>query len=696
MSDKLYCPLSCNKDCGGGCALRGVVENGVLQKILDSPHKLPHMKGCTKGYRMTESVYHRDRIKKPLIRTGERGTSDFRETTWDEALDLIAGKLKKLQDTGNCSSLMRIGGSGACRGALHNSVYTTKRFLSYFGPYTDTVGNFSSEASDFVKMPVFGTPYVGIDAKTLLFSKHIILWGFNPFETRFDCVAESVLMEASRRGITITVIDPRKTRTVKNLKARWIPIKAGTDSTLMMAILWILIEERLINRPFLEKYSHGFEKLEEYICGKSDGIERSPAWASSICGISEKEIRDFALIYAKALPTALLPGLSLQRSMGGENCDRLGAVLQLATGNTGMRGGSTGSSEWNKLPKPKVGKLPVPPNNSIQKVPVYSWADAVLQGQRGGYPSEIKFLYNVGGNYIGQASDTQKNIRAFQKADFSVTHDYFLTATASYSDVVLPVTTFVEREDLVTAPNNFIFYSAKAIEPVGEAKNDYSIFSLLAKKLGFEELYTENRTEEQWINYLLSQSEISDIPEFKQKGYYAAPSQERVGLSDFISDPEKHPLNTSSGKIEIASEEFLKMGGTLIPEIISFETGKKYPLKMISPHEKYRIHSQNDNIPSLKKLSDDRLWLNSCDAEKRAIKNGETVAIISPQGRIKASVFVTDKIAAGTVSLNQGVWLSNTDTNHGENINFLTSTVPTMPSGGSRTHSIIVNIIKLK
>jgi anaerobic dimethyl sulfoxide reductase subunit A len=695
MSETRYLPVSCNKDCGAGCALTAQIKNGVLQKIIDSPLRLSYMKGCIKGYRMGESVYHKDRITTPLIRTGERGSSHFRKAGWDEALNLIASRLQTLKDEGRCSELMRIGGSGSCRGALHNTDLVTQRFLSLYGNYTDTHGNFSSEASDFVKKPIFGTPYVGIDARTLLDSKNIILWGFNPMDTRFDCEVESILLEASKRGIPITVIDPRKTRTAENLKATWIPIKPGSDSAFMLAILWTLIEEKLINRDYLETYSRGFEKLEAYISGDLDGTAKSPLWASPLCGISEKEIRQFAETYADRKPTALLPGLSLQRAIGGENTDRLGAVLQLATGNTGKPGGSSGSSQWNKLEKPKLAKLPVPLNSHITKIPVYSWADAVLEGKKGGYPGDISFLYNVGGNYIGQGSDTEKSIKAFEKADFSVTHEYFKTATASHSDVILPVTTFLEREDIISTQNNFIFYSAQAIEPEGEAKNDFTIFSLLADRLGFGKLYHEDKTDEQWIESFLSQSELGDINEFKSRGFYAAPFRTRVGLSDFIKNPKEYPLQTESGKIEIASPEFESLGGTLIPEVIPFETSGIFPLRMISPHEKYRIHSQFDNIPSMKKLCDDRLWMNVYDGESRDLTDGETVTVVSPEGRISVPVFLTEKISRGTVSLNQGTWVSKSGDLEVGNVNFLTSTRPTLPSKGSRTHSITVNVLKI-
>ncbi|MBN2656388.1 MAG: molybdopterin-dependent oxidoreductase [Spirochaetales bacterium] len=692
MEQERSTPLSCNKDCGAGCALRAHLKDGQVTGITDSPFRPTYMRGCLKGYRSTETLYHKDRLTSPLIRTGKRGSGLFREASWDEALDLVSARMSGLREEGRQDEILRLGGSGSCRGALHNTASLTSRFLSLFGGFTDTLGDYSSQASEYVKNPVFGTSHVGIDAATLLQSKKIILWGFNPSDTRFDSEVEAVLRECSRKGTAIFVIDPRRTRTVRDFKATWIPVLPGSDSAFMLALLWVLIDKELIDRVSLKAYSTGFELFESYITGESDGIAKTPSWAEKICGIGAEEITSFAVQYSSVTPTALLPGFSLQRAVGGENADRLGTVLQLATGNAGLPGGSTGAAKWNRLPKPLCGKMKVPANPIGKGVQVYQWADAVLEGKAGGYPSDISFLYNVGGNFLGQSAGTGKVIRAFEKADFSVTHDYFLTDTARYCDVVLPVTTFMERDDIVGTQNNYLFYSAKAAEPVGLSKNDYDIFCELAGRLGFGKEFSEERTDRQWLDFFLEESEIEDIEKFKAEGIYRGKNRERIGLKDFFTDPLGNPLDTPSGKIEIASEKLQDAGGTLLPEHILIGTTENHPLRMITPHEKYRIHSQFENIPSLKKLCDDKLWINSGDALQRGIGEGDAVEVTSPDGAVVVEAHLTDGICRGAVSLNQGVWAISAE--KGSNANYLTSTEPTRPSMGSRTHSIIVEVKK--
>ncbi|MEA1910560.1 MAG: molybdopterin-dependent oxidoreductase [Spirochaetota bacterium] len=686
-------PVSCNKDCGAGCPLEAHVENGTIMKITDSSFKKSLMHGCLKGFRMTDVIYNKDRILKPKIRTGERGSGQFRDAEWDEALDLIADKLKSVKEARGAESVMRLGGSGSCRGALHNTATLTQRFLSYYGGYTETYGDFSSEASGFVKPYMFGTKNIGIDVKTLLNSKMIILWGLNPEDTRFGCETEALLKQAADTGIPFVVVDPRKTPSVTRYNAKWLPIKAGTDSALMLGMLYFLLSEGLADREFIYKYSAGFEKLELYILGKSDGIKKTPKWASDICGLSVRDIVKFTRDYSEARPAALLPGLSIQRAIGGENNDRLGTVLQLATANIGIPGGSTGAGQWNKLAKPECGSITVPLNSSVKQVPVYEWADAAIGGLDAGYPSDISFLYNVGGNYIGQSSDTSKGLAAFNKMDFIVSHDYFMTPTCQWSDVVFPVTTFLEREDILFSNTNYLFYSGKASEPVGKSRNDYSIFADLSNRLGFKEGFTKGKSESDWINYFLQNSEITDVEKFKKTGIYEAKDQSRIGLSGFISDPGKNPLDTPSGKIEIDLPEFPSFGGTAVPESVIMSVSKKYPLRLVTPHDKFRIHSQNDNLSVFKKLIDDKLWMNPVDAEQREITDGMVVSINSEFGHITNKVKVTDKIAQGNVSLNQGAWIEISDQNFLQgSVNILSSTEPALPSRGSRTHSIAVEV----
>jgi anaerobic dimethyl sulfoxide reductase subunit A len=170
-----------------------------------------------------------------------------------------------------------------------------------------------------------------------------------------------------------------------------------------------------------------------------------------------------------------------------------------------------------------------------------------------------------------------------------------------------------------------------------------------------------------------------------------------VGLSDFVADPQNHPLDTPSGRVEISSTAYAETGYSPIPECRILETKAQYPLRLVTPHPRFRIHSQYDNIPWFKKRERQALWIHPHDAAERGIGDGQRVCVSSPEGRVRITSCVTEDIMPGVVCLLQGAWPSfepdGTDTAGAANV--LTSTVPTLPSYGSRTHSVLVQVTQV-
>ena len=672
--------------------------DGRLLRIRDNPIRTAHMRGCVRGYQMVRGVYHPGRLKSPMVRAGPRGSGRFREVSWDEALQVVRDRLEQIRETWGAESVLRLGGSGSCRGALHNTELVTRRFFSLFGGYTDTTGSYSSGAESFVAPYLFGPGHVrryGIDAATLRHSRLILLWGANVADTRFGCELESRIREQRRKGVPVVAVDPRRSRTVQQLSDRWIPVRPGTDAALMAAVLYVLLREDLVDRTFVRRTSVGFDVLERYVRGEDDGQPKTPSWAEGICATPGEAIVELARQYGRNKPAALIPGLSIQRTIAGEEAIRMAVALQTATGNIGVPGGSSGSNIWGRLPRPRCGQLPVPPVPRPSEVPVYSWPDAILEGRAGGYPVEIKAVYNVGGNYLAMGSDLHKSVRAFERVELSVCHDYFLTPTARYCDVVLPVTTYLERADIVFPESNHLLYSHQVIEPVGQARNDYDIFHDLADRLGFGQEYSEGRNVAQWLEHFLDNSEIEDAEEFRRTGIYIGAEQERCGLSEFVSDPKSHPLDTPSGKIEIASKSYAGLGFPEIPTWRGFQPTSGHPLHLITPHARYRINSQYGNDPWFVQREEQGLWMNPRDAALRGIEEGRQVEVGSPEGKLRISVRITEDIMPGVVCLLAGMWPrigpDGTDTAGAANI--LTSTVPTEPSRSSRTHSVAVQVL---
>jgi anaerobic dimethyl sulfoxide reductase subunit A len=342
-----------------------------------------------------------------------------------------------------------------------------------------------------------------------------------------------------------------------------------------------------------------------------------------------------------------------------------------------------------------MGAIGVPPNPSRAAVPVVQWPDAILDPAQFGLSEPIKAAYNVGGNYLVQGSDLHKSRRALADLEFAVCHDLFLTPTAQQCDVVLPTTTSLEREDvIIPAGGNYLLYARQAVPPLSETRNDYDIFCELAGRLGFLAEYSEGRDAAAWLAHLAEQSEVPDLDEFKRTGIYLAEDQLRVGLSDFVADPQSHPLPTPSGRVEISSAAYARTGFEAIPHCRILEATAEYPLRLVTPHPRFRVHSQYDNIPSFGRGETQALWIHPGDARQRGIEHGQLVVIRSPQGSARIAACVTEEIMPGVVSLTEGVW-PRFDADGFElagSPNVLTSTEPTLPSRATRTHSVLVEV----
>ncbi len=592
-------PFFCGKDCGGdACALLATVADGRVTRIQHNPAGGEFLQGCRRGFDQPLFHHSPERLLKPLIRSGERGSGQFREATWDEALDLTAQRLGEIRDKYGPTAVLNLSSAGDT-GALHCTYLLLPRFLNLFGGATYLHGSYSTGAASFILPYLFGGDVgrTGFDAATMQHAETIILWGANLLETRMGSQMPHRLSQARARGAQIMVIDPRRSATAKATATRWLHPYPGTDAALMLAVLYVLFDEGLYQREFAEARSTGMDQLERSVLGIDGGTAHSPAWAEGICGIPAAEIASFAREYAAAKPAMLIPGYSIQRVYAGEEPIRLAVALQLATGNSGKLGGSTGSLN-NIQPGLRVGRLPVPPAPVEETVPQFRWPDLVLEGSAGGYPCDIHAIYAMGSNFVNQGADVQKNIAAFQKVDFSVCHDLFLTPTARMCDVVFPAASAFEKEDIgIPWLGNYLLYRPQIFPPTGEARSDYAALCALAERLGFGAQFSEGRSEAEWVQRFLDQSEIPDQVEFRRTGIYEAEKPLRAGLDDFCADPAAHPLDTPSGRIEIASQRFARDTGLpAIPTWMPPPADPRYPLRLVTPKSPIYTHSQS-NLP---------------------------------------------------------------------------------------------------
>jgi anaerobic dimethyl sulfoxide reductase subunit A len=668
--DEQIITTTCSYDCGGRCLLRVHIRDQKIAHISTENRKGLHIQACPRGLAQKSVVYHSDRLTQPLKRVGARGDGKFQPVSWDQALETIAEKIQHTISKFGTESLYFVTNTGSMA-TLHNTPIVTRRFFGLLGRCTTTWGNPSYEGAKQSALATFGTAATGSTRDNLLASKLIILWGWNPLVTRFGPDTIPYLSQAKKAGAHIVCVDPRQNQTCHALADEWIPVKPGTDTALLTAMAYVMISEELLDYCYVEKYTHGFDKFREYVTGETDGVPKSPEWAHAICGTPVESIVKLARSYIENKPASLIAGWAPGRTAYGEQFHRAASTLSAISGNMGIDGGhSAGGADYVDMGSFEK-TLPVPKTRH-HKVHLARLYDALLDSKSESKHPDCKLLYIVGCNLLNQNLNLNKGTQALKKVDFIVTHELFLTPTAKFADIVLPVKHFFEGEDIgqpfVGGP--YCIYMHKVLDAPPGVKSDLDIFSKIAERMGIEN--DNDRSDKEWLeSFIGSEPQLPDLRTLKTDGVKRfAMQRAHVAFREEIENPDKYPFPTPSGKIEIFSQRFAELDNPAIPPIPTYmpscegpedPLARKYPIQLISPHSKARANSQFDNIESIKKGADDNLWMNPTDANQRNIQNGNTVHVFNKRGRMRVAVKVTHRIMPGVASIDQGQWYAPDD-----------------------------------
>jgi len=694
-------------------AYRPVVEDGRLTAMEAVPWDADP---SPIGRSMPGAIDSPTRVRRPAVRRSFlerttrhisgtlRGREPFVELPWDEALDLVAEELQGVRQRHGNEAIFGGSYGWSSAGRFHHAQSQLHRFLNGFGGYVFSKDSYSLGAGRVL------LPHI-VDSMDNLLRQHtawdvlaqhcelFVCFGGLPVRNAqvspggaSDHGVRPALRRMAAAGRTRFVnISPARDDMAEVPDAEWLPVRPGTDVALMLGLAHVLVTEGLHDRAFLASHTTGFDHVQAYILGQADGVPKTPQWAAARCGIDAATIASLARRMASRR-TMVNIVYALQRSHHGEQPFWMAVTLAALLGQVGLPGGGfglgygcmnyigSGQSSFSGA------RLPQGQNPVKAFIPVARIADMLLapgapfdyNGRRHRYP-DIRLVYWAGGNVFHHHQDLNRAITAWQRPETVITHEQFWTAQARHSDIVLPATTALERDDIGSASNERQMIAMRAaIAPVGEARDDYAIFAALAQRLGFEHAYTEGRDVGQWLRHLYDGSRpraeaqgitLPAFDDFWRAGHFAVPRPAApvVLLEGFRADPVAHPLPTPSGRIELFSETIAGFGYDDCPGQawwFESEADADHPLHLLSSQPVTRLHSQYDHgeISRASKIAGrEPITLNTADAAARGIAAGDVVRVFNTRGAFLAGAVLSDGIRPGVAQIATGAWYDPLD-----------------------------------
>ncbi|HYO27193.1 MAG TPA: molybdopterin-dependent oxidoreductase [Azonexus sp.] len=770
---------SCDHNCGsrhmlvahkkGDVIVRLSTDDGRYQeggKIgLDTEEK-PQLRACLRGRSYRARLYSPERLLYPMMRVGERGEGKFKRVSWDEALDHVAKKMVELKQKYGPTAILDQGYAGTSYGVLHKSDQIEgllSRFLGMFGCRTNSWSVPSYQATTFSSRMTFGTISDGNEDDTFAHAKLIIMWGWNPAYTFHGGNTFYYMRLAKQRGCKFVVVDPQYTDSAASYDAWWIPIKPNTDAAMLAGMAHHIFVNNWQDQKFIDKFVQGMdagttpekfadkENFKDYILGKNDGIPKTPEWAEKICGVAAVDIKKLAEMYATTKPAALKASWSPGRASYGEQYNRMAAALQAMTGNIGILGGCAEGvgKGWHA----EAVAYPYDEYANVWYGSIKSdrWAHCVLnypnvkREEVGLWPRDdeldgkipnIKAIFWHGSDWFNQLTNVNKEIQAIKKLELVVCMDSTITPSGLWADVLFPIATHFERQDVALPwyKGHYYIHRPKVIEPLGESRTDFQVFTELAYRIekldptvkDFGKRYNPKAERDYFANsdatdeaYLTAwwsdkvqkhQGVTMSWETFKQHGVYKfVLDRPHIAFEEQIT--QGVPFETPSGKIEILSGTLANIKdwtktqyGYEIPyipkwiepfESLNHEKAKKFPFHMITPHPRWRTHSIFHNIPWLRETYQQEVTISTRDAAKLGIKTGDIVEVWNERGKVVVPAYVTERCMPDVVVLFEGAWmdLAKDGTDRSGNPDFLTLDEPS-PAGAFAYNTILVDLKK--
>ncbi len=676
---------ACPHDCPDTCAMLVEVEDGRAVRVSGDPDH-PTTRGflCTKVSRYLERVYSPDRLLYPMRRAGEKGEGRFERITWDEALDSIAAKFGEIARSEDGPEAILPYSYGGTLGVV-NGASMDRRFFHRLGASLLARTICSTTGNEALTYTVGGR--IGTDMENFHEARLIVLWGTNILASNIHLWPE--IKAALENGSRLIGIDPYRNRTLDHCH-QFIQLKPGTDAAFALAVINVIAGEGLHDGDYIEKHTVGFDEL------RNRAAEYPPSRAASICGVTEAEVIGFAREYANTRPAVIRVNYGLQRHAGGGMAVRAISCLPAVTGSWRDPAGglllSTGG--MFKLNETAL-QMPDLIRGAPRTVNMTRLGEALLEATP---PVRAMYVYNS--NPAAIAPDQAKVIQGLKRSDlFTVVHEQFQTDTADYADILLPATTQLEHRDAVRPYGHYyLVYNEPAVAPLGEAKPNWEVFSLLAKRMGFDDACFDD-TDEDLIRQALSSNHafLSDITleKLKRDGWA------RLRLPDKYAPFSDGGFETPSGKCEFYSERMARDGMDPLPDYVAPrespdsapELAAMFPIQLISAKATTFLNSSFSHLPSfLKAERTPTIELNREDALSRSVEDGDAVRVWNARGECILIARISDRVKPG-VAFAPSTWWNKLSPD-GKNVNVTCSQELTDIGAGATFYDNLVQVEK--
>jgi cysteine desulfurase NifS len=655
--------------CSAGCwIIASYDEDGKIVAVRPDAGS-PMGITCPLGDHSPDIIYSEHRLLHPLRRKGEKGTYEFERISWDDAYEIIVDRLSDIKRNYGPEAAAIYTGVGSFELSMCDvfqpagvAVSSASSVLFPYGsPNTMGVGalcyvSYGMIAPHLTMGRMLMDTFNDVENAQL-----VVVWGTNP-ATDSPAIEMNRVMAARRRGAKVVVIDPRRTATVHLAEAEWVPIRPGTDGALALGMCNVLVQEELYDEHFVREWTTGFEDFARYV------QHFRPEVVESITGVPAQTVVSLAREIAAARGVSQLMYTGMEFSSSGVQAIRATLVLWALAGQLDVPGGFCFAMPGNRFPVNREGLVRNPvanPRLGRDRFPVYihyrdeahaiALPDSVLKGD----PYRIRLLMILGGSIVTSWPNPGVWKRTLGALDFLVCIDRQLTADAAYADIVLPATTYYEIESYMIYGPIFRIRE-RMIEPRGEARNDFFILAELARRLGYGHLYPQN--EEELFRHVLKGSGFT-IEQVRAAGGMVSIDtrmmQYRKWEKGLLRQDGKPGFDTPSGKFEIASTLLAEYGYDPLPVYTEPKEGPlsrpdlaaRYPLVFNSgARVRTGFHTQHRGIPGLnRERPEPGVTINTGDARKRGIENGDRVNISTPRGTVGMRAIVTDDIAPGFI-----------------------------------------------